>query len=107
MSAAEFHRRAMEDALTHAAAQTSTDRRANVLAEAQVHATALLAEGQHTANLIALFDEQGPEVFRDPVVRTDFVDAESYRKALRVAEERVRARYLVLAAEVAERLDLA
>jgi hypothetical protein len=56
MSAAEFHRRAVEDALTDAAEQTSVDRKAIALAEAQVHATVLLAEEQRTANLIAAFE---------------------------------------------------
>ena len=56
MSGAEFHRRAMEDALTDAAEQSSVDRKAIAIAEAQVHATALLAEEQRTANLVAAFE---------------------------------------------------
>jgi len=56
MSGAEFHRRAMEDALTDAAEQSSVDRKAIAIAEAQVHATALLAEQQRIANLIAAYD---------------------------------------------------
>lgn len=99
MSGAEFHRRGMEDALTDAAEQSSVDRKAIAIAEAQVHATALLAEEQRTANLIALFDEEAPEVFREP--RSDDKD-ERIRAAGRIKE-----RWLALADDVAERLDLA
>jgi hypothetical protein len=99
MSPAEFHRQAMTDALTDATQQTSVDRKAVALAEAQVHATAALVEEQRTANLIALFDEEAPEVFREP--RPD--DKDERMRAV----DRMKARWLSLADDVAERLDLA
>ncbi|MDY1005715.1 hypothetical protein [Curtobacterium sp. CFBP9011] len=99
MSPAEFHRRAVEDALTDAAEQTLVDRKAVALAEAQVHATVLLAEEQRTANLIALFDEEAPEVFRES--RSD--DPDERHRAI----GRQKSRWLALSAEIAERLDIA
>ncbi|WIA99709.1 hypothetical protein [Curtobacterium sp. MCBA15_012] len=108
MIGAEFHRQAMEDALADAAEQTAVDRKTVALAEAQVHATALLAEEQRTANLIALFDEEGPEVFRAPEISATSIGTPvELRQARRAASEAVRTQYLVLAAEIAERLALA
>lgn len=99
MSAAEFHRQAMTDALEDAAAQTSVDRKTVAFAEAQVHATAFLAEEQRTTNLIALFDEEAPEVYREPR-SSDPVERQR-------SIERIKTRWLALADVVAERLDLA
>ncbi len=56
MNAAQFHRQAMMDALEDAAQQTAVERKANSIAEAHVHATALLAAEQSTANLIAVLN---------------------------------------------------
>lgn len=58
MSALDYHRQAMLDALEDAAQQTAVERKANALAEAQVHATALLAAEQNTANLLTQVTNQ-------------------------------------------------
>lgn len=75
------------------------------LQRAQVLATIAVAEEQRTANLIALFDEEGPEVFQEPTPTASRDVPYSLLAADR--QERIRSRYLVLAADVAERLDLA
>lgn len=97
MSAAEA-RAALEEARQHQLRGHDFDVNQSI-AKAQAFATIALAEEQRTANLIALFDEEAPEVFRE--VRSD--DPEERKRGV----ERIRARWLVLAAEIAERLDLA
>jgi hypothetical protein len=70
-------------------------------AEAQVHATLALVEEQRTANLIALFNEQGPEVFR--AVHTGLPETASER----AVEASIRSLYLDVADVIRERLGLA
>ena len=75
------------------------------LQRAQVLATIALAEEQRTANLIAVFDEQGPEVFNEPTPTASRDVPYSALAADRA--EHIRSKYLALAAQVAERLGLA
>ncbi|MFJ3029857.1 hypothetical protein ACIPEQ_13520 [Curtobacterium sp. NPDC087080] len=106
MSAAEA-RAALEEARQHQLRGHDFDANQSI-AKAQALATIALAEEQRTANLIALFNEEGPEVFRAPEIPATSIDSpEELRKARRAATEAVRKQYLVLAAEIAERLDLA
>lgn len=97
MSAADA-RAALEEAAQHQRNGHDYDA-GQAIARAQVHATLALVEEQRTANLIALFDEEAPEVFGE--VRSN--DPEERKRGV----HRIRARWLVLAAEIAERLDLA
>ncbi|WP_065961211.1 hypothetical protein [Curtobacterium sp. UCD-KPL2560] len=105
MSAAEA-RAALEEAHQHQLRGHDYDANQSI-AKAQALATIALAEEQRTANLIALFDEEGPEVFRAPEIpATSIGTPVELRQARRAASEAVRTQYLVLAADIAERLDL-
>jgi hypothetical protein len=77
------------------------DGAASVLAAAQMHATLALVEEQRTANLIALFREEGPEVFR---AEHTGLPGTAGRAAV---EASIRLMYLEVADEVASRVGLA
>jgi hypothetical protein len=97
MIATDDARQALEDAAE--ALRNGHDRDADrEIARAQALALIAIAEEQRTANLIALFDEEGPEVFTEPRTR----DSEENHRAV----GREKARWRALVAEVADRLDL-
>jgi hypothetical protein len=98
MIATDDARQALEDAA--GALRNGHDRDADrEIARATAHALIAIAEGQHTANLIALFREDAPEVFRES--RSEDKDERDR------AVGRIKARWLALTAEIADRMDLA
>jgi hypothetical protein len=101
------HDNAAENALSDAMHASTFDEQRKFLLMAQVEATrsqtaaiTRLAEEQRTTNLIALFREDGPEVFRPDYSGLSYEEK-------RVADAQVRAQYLAVADDVARRVGLA
>jgi hypothetical protein len=101
------HDNAAENALSDAMHASTLDEQRKFLLIAQVEATRSqtaaidrLIEEQRTANLIALFREDGPEV-----IRADYTGMTPEEK--RRASAQVRAQYLTVADDVARRVGIA
>jgi hypothetical protein len=102
------HDNAAENALSDAMHASTLDEQRKFLLIAQVEATRSqtaaidrLVEEQRTANLIALFREDGPEVFRADITPGMSLDE------TRCLDGQVRAQYLAVADDVARRVGLA